>query len=79
MKTTLKILIPALCMGGLIVLFSCDKDDDPVNNNDICNIELCIGNETLKQICLDEYDDCKALGEKTDGECLIFAEETCTI
>ena len=79
MKTKLKVLIPVLCLGGLIVLFSCDKDDDPVNDDDICNIELCIGNATLTQICIDEYNDCKELGSKSDEECLIFAQETCTI
>ena len=44
-----------------------------------CTQELCMANETLMANCLREYDECIALGESTEEQCRIFAEETCTI
>jgi hypothetical protein len=36
-------------------------------------------NDTLMANCLREYDECIALGESTEQQCRVFAEETCTI
>ena len=80
MKSTLKTLILVLCMGGLTALFSCGDDDpDPGNGGDFCDFEVCASNNTAKQVCIDEYNDCLATGNLSDDECLAFANETCTL
>ena len=45
---------------------------------ELCCIEVCIGSEVFRNVCLDEYDDCIALGELSEEECRAFATETCT-
>ena len=83
MKKLLKTLILPLTLTGLVLLSSCGKDDDNVTDpgdpNDFCNVELCMTNGTLKTVCIDEYNDCVALAQRSKEECALLATETCTI
>ncbi len=38
-----------------------------VDPNQLCNVELCIENEGLKTICIDEINDCIATGNVGHG------------
>jgi hypothetical protein len=40
---------------------------------------LCIENEGLKTICIDEINDCIATGTLATDECIALGTETCTI
>ena len=81
MKTKAKILIMSLLFGGMTAMYSCNNDDDvdPGDPNDFCNVELCVSNANFKTVCIDEYNDCVALGAKSNEECAALATETCTI
>lgn len=77
MKTTLRTLILAFCLGGMTTLISCG-DDDPTESNDFCDFELCESSDAAKAACMNEYDDCLA-ADGDPEECAAFANETCTI
>lgn len=83
MKKLSDILYRGLFLACLVILVTCgddvNPDDDPGDPNDFCNIELCTSNGTLKQVCIDEYNDCVATGNKSKSQCATFAAETCTI
>ena len=80
MKSTLKILTLALCLGGMVSLFSCGDDDDPgPGSGDFCNFELCASSPAAKAACEQEYDQCVKAGNKSNDECSAFANETCTL
>ena len=86
MKNSLSLLARGLFITSLVILFNCSDDgatpataDDPGDPNDFCNVEVCQTNGTLKQVCIDEYTDCVALGKLSKVECAAFAAETCTI
>ena len=58
---------------------ACNNDVEPGQDpNEICNVELCETNGTLKQVCIDEYNDCVAKGGDPE-QCAAAATETCTI
>jgi len=83
MKKLINILHRGLYLTCFLIFFSCNGDDetatdDPGDPNDFCNIEACSSNPTFKSVCIDEYNDCVALGIKTKTECAAFAAETCT-
>ena len=84
MKTKAKVLILSLLIGGMTAMYSCGDDDDadPASSNDLCNVEACVGDsdaaKALKTVCMNEYNDCMALGTKTEAECAAFGTETCT-
>jgi hypothetical protein len=82
MKNSLNFLFRGLFITSLVILFTCSESvapDDPGDPNDFCDIEVCMTNGTLKQVCIDEYTDCVALGKLSKVECAAFAAETCTI
>jgi hypothetical protein len=78
MKSGIKILTLALCLGGMVSLFSCGDDDPGPGSSDFCNFEACANSDTAKKVCMDEYDDCVAAGKLSNDECSAFAQETCT-
>jgi hypothetical protein len=81
MKKLIDILYRGLFLSCLVILFTCSDDaaPDPGDPNDFCSVELCSSDGILKQVCIDEYNDCVAAGLKTKTECAAFAAETCTI
>ena len=86
MKNYLTLLARGLFITSLVILFNCSDSvdpattaDDPGDPNDFCNVELCMTNGQLKTVCIDEYNDCVALGKLTKTECAALATETCTI
>jgi len=84
MKKILRILSLCMTLSCLTLFVSCNDDGDavgadPGDPEDFCSIELCQSNGTLKQVCIDEYNDCVATGARTKEECAAFAAETCTI
>ena len=71
----------SLGVACLSLIPSCGDDPDPTTSDDpnsFCNVEVCMTNGTLKQVCIDEYTDCVAAGGDKD-QCRAFATETCTI
>ena len=82
MKTKAKVLILSLLIGGMTAMYSCGDDDDVDPGGGLCNVELCVGDsdaaKLAKAVCMDEYNDCVALGAKSEAECAAFANETCT-
>ena len=85
MKTKAKVLILSLLFGVMTAMYSCSDDDDadPASSNDLCNVEICVGDsdeaKAFKAVCMNEYNDCVALGAKTEAECAALATETCTL
>ena len=82
MKNPLSLLARGLFIISLVILFACSDDGaTPANTNDLCNTELCQGDsdaaKLAKAVCMDEYNDCVALGAKSESECATFANETC--
>ena len=82
MKLHRLILISVLF--GTLSVVGCGDDggsssDDGNGGGPNCTQELCMNNETLSANCQREYDSCIAAGASTQQECLVFAEETCTI
>ena len=44
MKKKAKILFMSLLIGGMTAMYSCSDDsDDPDGSNDLCNVEICVG------------------------------------
>jgi len=82
MKYNLNSLFRGLFIASLVLLFTCSDDATPANTSDLCNIEACVGDSDLakaaRAVCMDEYNDCIALGVKSEAECAAFATETCT-
>ena len=82
MKKSLSFLFKGLFLVSLVFLFNCSDDATPANTNDLCNTEACVGDSDLakaaRAVCMDEYNDCIALGAKSAAECAAFATETCT-
>jgi hypothetical protein len=78
----MKKLIGSLGVACLFVMLSCGDDatpsDDPGDPNEFCNVEICVGNDTFKNVCIDEYNDCVAKGGDKQN-CAAGAIETCTI
>ena len=86
MKKLLDVSLRGLTLVCFVLLLSCGSDDDsetpPAEGNDpndFCSVELCSSLANLKQICIDEYNDCVATGALTNQECQVFATETCTL
>jgi hypothetical protein len=81
MKNLLKLLCTCLFIGCFFMFLSCSDDDpgaDPGDPNDFCDIEVCSTNANFKQVCIDEYNDCVALGGDKET-CAAAATETCTL
>ena len=83
MKTKAKILIMSLLIGGMTAMYSCGDDDDVDPGSELCNVEVCVGDsdaaKAAKAICINEYNQCIALGNKSQSECAAIATETCTL
>ncbi len=77
-----RLFVIALLAGTLGVL-GCNDDGGSnggggVDPNELCNVEFCIDNATLKQVCIDEINDCIATERGTTEQCVAFGTETCT-
>jgi hypothetical protein len=44
----------------------------------LCERDACIGNETLKQECVDEWNACSLLPDIQQDECRAVALATCS-
>ena len=82
MKKFKNVFYKGLTVACFILFLSCSSDDDPdaANSTDpnvFCDREFCSTNANLKQICIDEYNDCTANTTKTDEQCAALAAETC--
>jgi hypothetical protein len=70
-------------MACTLAVIGCGSDDSTSGNGNgggpNRTQELCMNNETLSANCQREYDSCIAAGALTQQECLVLAEETCTI
>jgi hypothetical protein len=84
----LKKLFLITVLAGAMSVLGCGDDDSSSGNGNgngngnggpNCTQELCMNNETLSANCQREYDSCIATGALTQQECLVFAEETCTV
>ena len=75
MKLRAILLVAAL--GALSVL-GCGDSNSNVDPNSRCNIEACLESDTLRNVCIDEYNDCVNLGGDPE-ECIVAATETCTV
>ena len=79
MKNYLSLLARGLFITSLVILFNC-SDDAANPTSDLCNTEACVGDSDLakaaRAVCMDEYNDCVALGAKSEAECAAFATET---
>ena len=85
MKNLFKLLYKGLIFMSLVMILSCSSDDDNDDSSSLsdpssfCTIELCSTSEVAKQVCIDEYNDCVALGQFSNEDCKTFAVETCTL
>ena len=67
-------------LAGTLAAAGCGDDGGGgVDPNQSCNVELCIDNATLKQVCMDEINDCIDAGVLTTEECVALGTETCTV
>ncbi len=75
-KKMLPVLLVSLIIGFVA---ACGGDDDNGGDpNEFCNIEACATNEGFRTVCIDEYNDCIALGGDPE-DCRVAATETCTL
>ncbi len=78
-----KFFLIALLAGSLVAIGCGDSGSsnggDDIDPNELCNVELCINNEGLKTVCIDEITDCIATGELTEAQCITLGTETCTV
>jgi len=74
-----RLFMIALLVGTMGVI-GCGSDSSSggVDPNELCNVQLCIENATLKQVCIDEINDCIATERGTTEQCVAFGTETCT-
>ena len=89
MKKTVTNLIMMLSLcafsfGALSIISSCSKDDDDDGGggdsaSDICNIEACINNSNLKDLCIDRVTTCLEIDQGSSDECAVIAIDTCTL
>ena len=80
MKTKIKMVIFALCVGALASLASCDKDDGGSDPNVFCDEDLCANSDALKEQCIDAYNACMANEpDANDDECAALALIICGI
>ena len=82
MKKKAKVLIMSLLLCGMTAMYSCSEDSaDP--GSELCNVEVCVGDsdaaKAAKAICINEYNQCITLGNKSESECAAIATETCTL
>jgi hypothetical protein len=82
MKNLFNVFYKVLTVACFVLFLSCSSDDDasPTSSTDpnvFCDREFCSTNANLKQICIDEYNDCTANTTKTDEQCAALAAETC--
>ena len=81
-----KFFLIALLAGSLVAIGCGDSGSsnggEDIDPNELCNIEACaVDSEvgrTAKAVCVDEINDCIALGENTTEQCIGFGTETCT-
>ena len=73
-------IFQALVFGFVLAITGCG-DDGGSGGVDVgaeCNRELCAGSEELRNVCIDEYNDC-VRGGGDPGQCIALAVETCTV
>jgi hypothetical protein len=82
------IMMLSLCafsFGALSIISSCSKDDDDDGGSggssasDMCDIEACVNNSTLKDLCIDRVSTCLNIDQGSNDECTAIAIDTCTI
>lgn len=73
-------------MAGLLVVFACSEEETPTDPgagdddpNVFCEREACVGNDVLKQECIDRFNFCVANEEGSREECIILAGSVCNI
>ena len=81
-----KFFLIALLAGSLVAIGCGDSGStnggDDIDPNELCNIEACAVDSEVgraaKAVCVDEINDCIALGVSTAEQCIALGTETCT-
>ena len=77
-------------LAGTLALIGCGDDTTTSDNggngggvapNVECNVGICAADtdvgRTAKAACVNEINDCLALGQSTEAQCIAFGVETC--
>jgi len=82
-----KFFLIALLAGSLVVIGCGDSGSsnggDDIDPNELCNIEACAVDSdegrAFKAVCVNEINNCIALGVLTTEQCIAAGTETCTL